>query len=149
MEDRIVKRSPDETALTRREALVLMPVAAMTVARSLHASAAMIEREIPGTGERLPVIGLGTWQTFDVGDSPPERAPLEEVLRGFVRLGGKLIDSSPMYGRSEQVAGELTAKLGIHDKLFWATKVWTRGEAPGVRQMQESMRLLRTPRLDL
>src|SRR5206468_1574144 len=108
-----------------------------------------ITRPIPSSKEMLPVIGLGTWQTFDVGDSAAERAPLEEVLRTFVALGGKLIDSSPMYGRSEDVVGEIAAKTGVAEKLFIATKVWTSGQAAGVVQMEESIRKLRRPRLDL
>ncbi|MEQ1354644.1 MAG: aldo/keto reductase, partial [Candidatus Acidiferrum sp.] len=63
----------------------------------------MLTRPIGSTGEKLPVIGLGTWQTFDVGHSPVERQPLEEVLTRFVKLGGKVVDSSPMYGRAENV----------------------------------------------
>jgi diketogulonate reductase-like aldo/keto reductase len=106
-------------------------------------------RPIWTTGERLPVIGLGTWQTFDVGSHASARAPLAEVLRVFVELGGRVVDSSPMYGRSEEVTGELAASLRVQSKLFVATKVWTTGKAAGIRQMEESMRKLRTTRLDL
>jgi diketogulonate reductase-like aldo/keto reductase len=109
---------------------------------------AMTKRKLAG-GEELPVIGLGTWQTFDVGPGASERAPLAEVLRSFVALGGKLVDSSPMYGRAEQVIGELSAELGLEGKLFLATKVWTRGKASGVAQMEDSLRKLGTARLDL
>src|SRR5689334_24786154 len=77
--------------------------------------------------EQLPVIGLGTWQVFDVGDSEAKRAPLENVLREFVALGGRLIDSSPMYGSAEEVIGALAAKTVLDSKLFIATKVWTSG----------------------
>jgi diketogulonate reductase-like aldo/keto reductase len=110
---------------------------------------AILTRPIPATSEPLPVVGLGTWQTFDVGAGPAERAPLEEVLGAFVELGGRVIDSSPMYGRSEQVVGDIAAKLGIHSQLFLATKVWTTGKAAGVRQMENSMRQLRAARIDL
>ena len=111
---------------------------------------AMLTRPIPRTGEALPVIGLGTWQTFD----PPQltaavRAELTETLRALVAAGGRVIDSSPMYGDSERNVGELAADAGVADRLFVATKVWTTGEAAGVRQMRESMRLLRVPRVDL
>jgi diketogulonate reductase-like aldo/keto reductase len=108
---------------------------------------AMLTRRIPSTGEELPAIGLGTWQTFDVG--PGERAPLEEVLREFVALGGRLVDSSPMYGRSEEVVGAVTSKLGLREQLFLATKVWTSGRQKGIEQMESSLRKLRAPRLDL
>ena len=109
----------------------------------------MLARRIPSSGESIPVIGLGTWQTFDVGTAPEERAPLEEVLRTFAELGGRLIDSSPMYGNSEQVAGDISAKLGLRKKLFVATKVWTTGKGAGVSQMEDSMRKLQADPVDL
>ena len=95
------------------------------------------------------MIGLGTWQTFDVGAGAAERAQLGTVLQRFVELGGRLIDSSPMYGAAESVVGDLAADLAITDKLFLATKVWTSVRAAGVAQMEESLRRLRTRRLDL
>lgn len=110
---------------------------------------ALIERAIPASGERLPVIGLGTWQTFDVGAQAAARAPLREVLAEFARLGGRVVDSSPMYGRAEGVVGDLAAELGLHDRLFLATKVWTRGREEGIRQMEQSLARLRVARLDL
>jgi aryl-alcohol dehydrogenase-like predicted oxidoreductase len=106
-----------------------------------------LQRRIPASGEMLPAIGLGTWQTFDVGVD--RRAPLEAVLKTFVDLGGSLVDSSPMYGRSEEAVGDLAAKLGLESKLFVATKVWTTGQAAGIRQMEASMRKLGVKRLDL
>jgi aryl-alcohol dehydrogenase-like predicted oxidoreductase len=109
----------------------------------------MITRAIPRTGELLPAIGLGSWQTFDVGGSAKERAPRLEVLRRFTAAGGRVIDSSPMYGRSEEVIGELVAQLGAGDRVFFATKVWTRGRKAGIDEMERSMRRLRAPRIDL
>lgn len=109
----------------------------------------ILTRTVPSSGEALPVIGLGTWQTFDVGSSGGERAPLAEVLEAFVGRGGRVIDSSPMYGRSEEVAGDLTAKLATKAKLFIATKVWTSGREEGIRQMEDSMRKLRVKAIDL
>ncbi len=109
----------------------------------------LLTRPIPASGEQLPVIGLGTWQTFDVGEDAGERRPLEEVLTTFADLGGTLVDSSPMYGRAERVVGDLTARLGLAERLFIATKVWTTGEAAGIRQMEESMRRLRSSPIDL
>jgi diketogulonate reductase-like aldo/keto reductase len=106
----------------------------------------MLKRTIPKSGEELPVLGLGTWQTFDVGDSERERQPLIEVLRGFAAAGGRLIDSSPMYGRAEAVVGELEAHV---PDAFIATKVWTRGEREGIEEMSRSAELLQTPRIDL
>ena len=109
----------------------------------------MLTKPIPRTGEIIPVIGMGTWATFDVGSSPEVRKPLEEVLAEFSRIGGKVIDSSPMYGNSEEVVGDLSAKLGLRQKLFIATKVWIEGAAAGVRQMEVSMRKLRADPIDL
>lgn len=109
----------------------------------------MMTRAIPSTGELLPVIGMGTWQTFHVGPEEAARAPLRDVLREFAALGGSLIDSSPMYGNSEAVVGDLTRELGLRERLFVATKVWTTGKEKGVEQMMDSMAKLRADRLDL
>jgi len=99
----------------------------------------MRTRPIPRTGEQLPVIGMGTWRTFDVGDSEKERKPLREVLARLFEGGGRLIDSSPMYGRAEQVVGELVDPTR---KPFLATKVWTSGREEGIAQMRRSMQLM-------
>lgn len=109
----------------------------------------MLQRAIPSTGELLPVIGIGTWQTFDVGSSSEVRGPLQEVLTAFQELGGKLVDSSPMYGHSEEVAGDLMETTHLRDKLFVATKVWTTGKAQGIAQMEESFRKLKVAKIDL
>lgn len=109
----------------------------------------VVRKPIPKTGELLPAVGLGTWQTFDVGASKTARALLKKVLQEFVRAGGSVIDSSPMYGDSEGVAGDLAQELGVHKQLFLATKVWTSGRDAGVQQMEESFRRLRTEQMDL
>jgi diketogulonate reductase-like aldo/keto reductase len=109
----------------------------------------MIKRTIPDEDEQLPVIGLGTWQTFDVGPTEAERAPLREVLKRFHALGGRVIDTSPMYARAEAVVGELTTELGINESLFLATKVWTQGESAGIHQIEASLYNLKRQRLDL
>lgn len=103
----------------------------------------MHTRPIPSTGQALPVIGLGTWQGFDVNSEPSSRAPLAQVLNTLFDQGGSVVDSSPMYGRSEEVAGDLLAAAKARDKAFIATKVWTRGRAEGIAQMERSMALLR------
>ena len=108
-----------------------------------------MEKAIASSGEALPVIGAGTWQTFDVGDDPAARTALREVLKTFVELGGRVIDSSPMYGSSESVLGDLVAELGLRDKLFMATKLWTSGREEGIRQMQTSFKRMRVERMDL
>lgn len=130
-------------------ALALASLPTMPIPSSADQALSMISRPIPASGEQLPVVGLGTYQSFDAGDSAPEREPLREVLQSFVQQGGKLIDSSPMYGRSESVVGDLTAQLGITEKLFMATKVWTSGREAGIRQMEESMRRMKVTRMDL
>jgi aryl-alcohol dehydrogenase-like predicted oxidoreductase len=109
----------------------------------------MITRRIPRTGEALPVVGLGTWQTFDVGPSEAERAPLLRVLSEFLGAGGRAIDSSPMYGRAEEVTGELLAALPGAPRPFLATKVWARGAQAGEAQIHDSIRRLRARPLDL
>ena len=103
----------------------------------------MHSRPIPSSKEQLPVIGLGSWQTFDVGGSAVARKPLLDVLALFVQLGGRVIDSSPMYGQSESVLGDLAVELGLRNKLFVATKVWTSGRQAGIDQMDDSIRKLR------
>jgi diketogulonate reductase-like aldo/keto reductase len=109
----------------------------------------LITRPIPSTGEKLPVIGLGTWQVFDVEPTPEKLAPLEEVLRIFVEMGGSMLDSSPMYGKSEAVAGQLISRLELRPRLFVATKVWTTGREKGIEQMEESEEKLKSKPLDL
>jgi aryl-alcohol dehydrogenase-like predicted oxidoreductase len=109
----------------------------------------MLQRNIPATGEALPVIGLGTYGAFDVGTSELTREPLKQVLHALVEAGCSLVDSSPMYGRAENVVGELQDELQVHPRLFLATKVWTSGREAGVRQMQESLRRMRTATMDL
>lgn len=106
-------------------------------------------RPIPSTGEMIPAIGLGTWQAFDIGAAAAERAPRREVLQRFLAVGGRVIDSSPMYGAAESVVGTLAAELGVVDQLWVATKVWTTGRDAGVAQMEHSLTLLGKRPLDL
>jgi diketogulonate reductase-like aldo/keto reductase len=108
-----------------------------------------LERRIPATGEVLPAVGLGTWQVFDVAGDANELGLARETLKSLAELGGRVVDSSPMYGASESVTGRLATELGLHGKLFVATKVWTSGKQAGIRQMEDSMRKLRVERLDL
>ncbi len=116
---------------------------------SSHAAPALLERRIPKTGEALPAVGLGTWQVFDVAGNAAELGEARDALKLFAELGGRVVDSSPMYGSSESVTGQLAAELGLREKLFVATKVWTSGREAGLRQMQDSMKKLRVERLDL
>ncbi len=110
---------------------------------------APLTRRIPASGEPIPVIGMGTWITFNVGVDARARARLQEVLRQFFAHGGRLIDSSPMYGSAEEVLGALLPQTPGSERLFSATKVWTPGRWLGIRQMENSQRLWGVPRFDL
>ena len=141
--------------MTRREAARLIGATAgglllpIERAQAKTDSSSMLTRASPSSGEKLPVIGLGTWQAFDVDLTSDNRRQLGDVLSLFVKLGGRVIDTSPMYGRAEDVIGELATALGIQDKIFLATKVWTRGKENGIKSMERSMALLRAKRIDL
>jgi diketogulonate reductase-like aldo/keto reductase len=126
----------------RRALLAVLAAGAVTPALAQGS----LSKKIPSAGEALPVIGVGTWQTFDVGNDPSARALLRELLK---LLNGNLIDSSPMYGSSETVAGDLIAELGMRERLFVATKIWTNGRDAGIAQMETSFRRLRVQRMDL
>lgn len=141
-------------ALSRRAFLQMSAGAGLLAAlgpRALRSAPdALNLRTIPASGQRIPVIGLGTARTFDVDpDSASAMRPLEGVLRNFHDDGGRLIDSSPMYGRAESVVGRLAGRLGIADDLFMATKVWTRGKETGIEDMQTSRARMGGGRLDL
>jgi len=109
----------------------------------------LLARRIPATGEPLPAVGLGTWQVFDVAGRTAEIARARDTLVAFVDAGGRVVDSSPMYGTAEAVTGQLAADLAAHSRLFIATKVWTSGRREGIRQMERSMAQLRVQRPDL
>jgi aryl-alcohol dehydrogenase-like predicted oxidoreductase len=109
----------------------------------------MLTRPIPRSQEPLPVVGFGTWQTFDIGGDRQELDRRKEVLSILFETGGKVIDSSPMYGRAEAVVGQLLSEMQAHAKAFLATKVWTTGEAAGSRQMNASFANFQTRSIDL
>lgn len=109
----------------------------------------MLERPIPSSKELLPVVGIGSWIQFDAGNNVSERENLTEVLRQVSLGGGKLIDSSPMYGSSEEVIGDLTQSMQKSDSFFYATKVWTSGKEAGIRQMENSFRKMQRGKMDL
>lgn len=147
------KTGPGRRGVSRREALTLMLGAGIGLATGrLNAQPAgenLILRTIPRSGERIPVVGLGSSDTFEVGASAAERAPVRAVLERYVGLGGRVVDTSPMYGTAETVIGDVAHQLGISARLWLATKVWTRGRAAGIEQMEQSFRRLRTKRIDL
>jgi|HubBroStandDraft_5_1064220.scaffolds.fasta_scaffold86942_1 diketogulonate reductase-like aldo/keto reductase len=128
--------------------LTLLPIPLAGHAQS-PGGRTMNKRPIPSTGEMLPVVGCGTYRTFDVGDDPKAQAGLADVLRVLFDAGGSVIDSSPMYGSSEAVVGAVLTQVSGHQRAFVATKVWTQGREAGIGQMEESMRLLQQPRIDL
>ena len=123
-----------------------VPVA---LARLLRYAPAMLKRTIPSSGEQVAAVGVGTWQGFDVGSGAADRAPRRKVLEALLDGGASVVDSSPMYGRAEGVAGDLLAETGRRGEAFIATKVWTSGRDKGIRQMEDSFRLFRTDTIDL
>lgn len=115
----------------------------------MNKPADILQRAIPGAKELLPIIGMGTWQTFDIGEGKEQRTQMRDILRAFYNRGGRVLDSSPMYGRSEDVLGDLTADLKLLGQFFMATKVWTSGANQGIQQMKSSMSKMRTQPMDL
>lgn len=143
-----------KTTYTRREALKLSLIGGIGLSFSPYGTIMtpmkkIITRAIPSSGKPLPAVGLGTWQTFDVGNSSEKRKILSQVLTELHRFGGSVIDSSPMYGSSERVVGDLTQNLDFKDQLFYATKVWTSGKQAGIRQMEASMAKMQRRQMDL
>lgn len=128
--------------------LALVPGRA-ALAAAAAAADGMQTRPVPSSGERLPVIGMGTADSFNVGDSPAEREPLREVMRRFFAGGAALIDTAPSYDSAEGVIGDLLAELGLRPRAFIATKIGTSGRAAGLEQFQRSLRLLRTEKVEL
>lgn len=136
---------------TRRAVLygVMAGAALMTPRRILAQSAETPVRRIPSTGEAIPPVGLGTWITFNVGDDSELRAECAAVMQAFFEMGGRMIDSSPMYGSSQAVVGDGLRKLGHPPTLFAADKVWISSGTRGPSQIEESRRLWDVPRFDL
>jgi diketogulonate reductase-like aldo/keto reductase len=141
-------------SLSRRE--LIWRLVAGTAATALwplvsaaQARGPILARRIPSTGEALPVVGLGSWITFNVGDDPVARDNCANVMRAFLDAGGRLIDSSPMYGSSQAVIGYGLSKLRSPSTVFSAEKVWTGSERAGPRQLEESRRRWGVSRFDL
>jgi diketogulonate reductase-like aldo/keto reductase len=140
-----------ERSAARRTVLKLgaASLASLLMSEPVRAEPALLTRPVPSTGEPLPAVGLGTWQAFDVAGDAAGIAEARATLEELVRTGGRVIDSSPMYGSAESVAGRLVQELGIRERVFVATKVWIEGRNSGRTQMEASMRKLRVERLDL
>ena len=143
--------STEDNFVSRRQMIKILGLFAATASLPLpgRAASSMLQNKIPSSGEYIPVIGMGSSRTFDVGNDEKARVNLASVLKMFFERGGSVIDTSPMYGSSEQVLGDLLAKTHDKESLFMATKVWTEGREEGIAQMQESMNLLHTPVIDL
>jgi diketogulonate reductase-like aldo/keto reductase len=138
------------SGISRRSAVAgLTSLAGLAGVAHAQTGDRMHQRKIPSSGEMLPVVGCGTWRTFDVGNRPEDRRPLAEVLEVLFGAGGSVIDSSPMYGPAEGVVGDLLAAAGTRAKAFLATKVWISGRDNGIEQMKRSMALFKTDRIDL
>src|SRR5258707_10946941 len=138
--------------MNRRELLAggvnMMAAAALSSrAGAANPDDAPIVRKIPSSAEELPIIGLGTSRTFEVGESAAERAPLKDVLEALFASGARLIDTSPMYSTAERVLGELLMP-DMHQRALLATKVWTRGERSGIEQLSDWGRRLKAHRAD-
>jgi len=133
---------------SRRDALVMMAAAAVAPRMALTLNQPM-QRRIPGTDESLPVLGLGTWQVLDVPAVGADYDAASAATRRFLAAGGKLIDSSPMYGRAEERVGDILAGIRPASSVFLATKIWTHGREAGQKQLADSHRLMRAKTLDL
>ena len=144
---------PYPSELSRRAFLAALGAlgtgAMLAPENAVGATDAIARRAIPATGETVPAIGMGTWITFNVGNDERLRADRLEVLKTFFALGGGMVDSSPMYGSSEEVIGYCLARIPDASGLFSATKVWTLLQRLGVRQMERSQDLWGEERFDL
>lgn len=143
MDKKISRRTASKLLTLGTGGILLKQLTNMNNNKMMH------RRSIPSTNEQLPVVGVGTWQTFDIGASETKRQALKEVLTILVEHGGAVIDSSPMYGRSEKVVGELTRGVNLKSQLFEATKVWTSGKEAGIQQMNTSIDLMQARPMDL
>jgi aryl-alcohol dehydrogenase-like predicted oxidoreductase len=110
---------------------------------------ALITRPIPHSGEKLPVVGLGTSQVFEIGGDPAQRQACAEVLKTLVAGGGTLIDAAPSYGSAERVVGDLLAATGLNGRVFLATKLEDYERGTAAAQLSASLQRLRTNRVDL
>ncbi|MGF1643070.1 MAG: aldo/keto reductase [Thiotrichales bacterium] len=148
-------RKPNPRRASRRGFLrALAGTGLLTAFGASMPSAASDEAEtaykvIPSSGEKLPVIGLGTSRVFEVGASTEARAGPREVMQALARVRNAVVDTSPMYGSAEDVVGDLGHALAVREQLFYATKVWTSGREAGIAQMRRSMERLRSDKIDL
>lgn len=137
------------STLNRRDVLAAAAALGLTPLNALTEERKMLTRPIPATGEELPVVGLGTWEVFDVESTPQEIATRKEIVDLLLGEGGSVIDTSPMYNRSEKVIGDIIEAGSARDRLFIATKVWTNGRDAGIAQMNRSAELMNADVIDL
>lgn len=123
--------------------IALMGLSMLLPLYSSQTKSGLIHREIPVTGEQIPIVGIGSWLTFDVKGNKSKEQNMKSVLKEFHKLGGRVIDSSPMYGSSEAVIGNLARELGILNELWVSTKIWTDGKANGNQQLHDSLRIFK------
>lgn len=136
--------------LNRRDFIALSSLSflpKLSIASALNQS--MLKRVIPSSGEEMPVIGLGTSRVFDIEPSKNELNVREQILDIFYENGGRLIDTSPMYGMSEEIIGMTAKKFIEKNRFFLATKVWTEGRENGIRQIEESFQKMRADKISL
>ena len=133
----------------RRQVLVAAAALGVAPGAAIGERSGMLSKKIPSSGEALPVIGLGTYNVFDVSGTPNEIATRKDIVARLTGAGGSLIDTSPMYNRSEKIIGDVIDAGVERDRLFLATKVWTDGADAGVAQMLRSADLMRTRVIDL
>lgn len=138
-----------ERTLSRREALLAGCALASGAWPAAAGTESMLARPIPSSGEMLPVIGLGTYNVFDVDGSTEEIADRKRIIDLLTGAGGRLIDTSPMYDRSERIIGEVISAGAARSELFIATKVWTDGREAGLAQMRRSAELMGSDAIDL
>ena len=137
---------------SRRTVLKILGISGLTPSMGLQAvdiKNKMARRIIPSTGELLPVIGLGTSRVFDTNLNERSLNPRKEIVKALLDHGGSLIDTSPMYGKAEEVTGKIAQDLKVNDRLFLATKVWIEGKEAGEMQMKESSKKLNKAVIDL
>ena len=145
-----MKSRHDEKSLTRREFLSLAAgIGCLPFACASAATPAVLERPIPRSGERLPVVGLGTAIVFDIGEDAARRAERRAVIRTMIEGGARLIDTAPSYGTAEVVVGDLLAAMGAREKIFLATKGRVASREDTLVEMQQSLKRLRTGKVDL
>ena len=137
---------------SRRTVIKILGVSGLTPSvalQSVDIKNNMARRIIPSTGELLPVIGLGTSRVFDTNLNERSLNPRKEIVKALLDHGGSLIDTSPMYGKAEEVTGKIAQDLKVNDRLFLATKVWIEGKEAGEIQMKESSKKLNKAVIDL